>query len=142
MSAISELTDRLRLYAIRSELTYPYWSRAMKQAADTIEELSAKLTIVNMERSSAWYGGGWIPVEERLPEEHDSAFAKLYGTDGWRETMWRKWSDKVLVTVELEDGTRVMRHTRTYDGKWVLGEGDLSGRVTAWMPLPAPYKED
>lgn len=79
--------------------------------------------------------GQWIPVEERLPEEHDSAFAKLYGTDEWREAMWRQWSDKVLVTVEFEDGVRVMRHTRTYDGKW-----DLSGRVTAWMPLPSPYR--
>ena len=26
---------------------------------------------------------GWISVEERLPEEHDSLFAKYYGTPGW-----------------------------------------------------------
>lgn len=27
---------------------------------------------------------GWIPVSERLPEEHDSIFAKFKGTDNWK----------------------------------------------------------
>ena len=32
---------------------------------------------------------GWISAEERLPEEHDSLFAKYYGTPGWRSGMFR-----------------------------------------------------
>ena len=39
-----------------------------REAADTIETLSAKLHAANMERSSAHYHGGWIPVSERTPE--------------------------------------------------------------------------
>lgn len=31
--------------------------------------------------------GEWIPVSERLPEEHDSIFAKLYGTDKWSDAL-------------------------------------------------------
>lgn len=27
---------------------------------------------------------GWILVSERLPEEHDSIFAKFKGTDNWK----------------------------------------------------------
>ena len=33
---------------------------------------------------------GWIPVSERLPEEHDSIFAKFKGTDNWKRGMFEK----------------------------------------------------
>ena len=32
----------------------------------------------------------WIPVSERLPEEHDSIFAKFKGTDNWKRGMFEK----------------------------------------------------
>lgn len=38
-------------------------------AADTIEALYAKLQAANMERSTAYYNGGWIPVSVRQPEQ-------------------------------------------------------------------------
>ena len=31
---------------------------------------------------------GWILVEEKMPPEHDSIFAKLKGTDRWRKPMF------------------------------------------------------
>lgn len=62
--------------------------------------------------------GEWIPVSERLPEEHDSIFAKLYGTDKWSDALWRTQSKEVLVTLEYEDGIRTVKSSHTTDGKW------------------------
>ena len=63
---------------------------------------------------------GWIPVEDRLPEEHDSIFAKFKGTSKWNGAMWEKQSDEVNVTYELEDGTRKATTSYTLDGVWKL----------------------
>lgn len=60
---------------------------------------------------------GWIPVSERLPED---------------ERM-------VLVTCQTKKGIRSTNRAY-YDGKFWHGSGSMSG-VTAWQPLPEPYKE-
>ena len=88
--------------------------------------------------------GEWIPVTERLPEEHDSAFAKLYGTDRWGNNLWRARSEEVLVTLEYEDGIRTVKSSHTTDGKWwIEKETTLSKfKVIAWMPMPEPMKEE
>lgn len=85
----------------------------------------------------------WIPVSERLSDEHDSIFAKLYGTDKWNDTLWRTKSKEVLVTIEYEDGTRIVKSSHTNDGKWSIEKGTTLSKfkVIAWMPLPKPYKE-
>lgn len=41
--------------------------KTFREAADTIEELSAKLADVNMERSTAYYNDGWIPCSMLPP---------------------------------------------------------------------------
>lgn len=64
------------------------------------------------------YNGGWIPVDERLPED---------------ERM-------VLVTCQTKKGIRSTNRAY-YDGMFWHGSGSMSG-VTAWQPLPEPYKED
>ena len=73
-----------------------------------------------------WFDAGeWIPVSERLPEEYKY----------------------VLVTVNekhnktIPDGV-VMIGCYTYEQGWILnGYIDLVNlNVTAWMPLPEPYK--
>ena len=69
---------------------------------------------------------GWIPVSEELPEEYKY----------------------VLVTVNekhnktIPDGV-VMIGCYTYEQGWILnGYIDLVNlNVTAWLPLPEPYKE-
>lgn len=53
----------------------------------------------------------WIPVTEKMPEEHNSIFAKWKGTEHWSNAMFEKRSDEVLVTVEYPDGTRVTEAT-------------------------------
>lgn len=86
----------------------------------------------------------WIPVSERLPEEHDSIFAKLYGTDKWNDALWRTKSKEVLVTIEYEDGTRIVKSSHTTDGKWLIEKKTTLSKfkVVAWMPLPKPMKEE
>lgn len=84
---------------------------------------------------------GWILVEDGLPEEHDSIFAKFKGTDMWNNAMFEKVSDEVNVTIELEDGTRKTTTSHTLDGKWkVEKECVVNKKVIAWRPLPKPYK--
>ena len=85
----------------------------------------------------------WIPVSEKLPEEHDSIFAKLYGTDKWDSNLWRTRSKEVLVTIEYENGARTVESSHTTDGKWwIEKETTLSKfKVIAWMEMPEPYKE-
>lgn len=60
---------------------------------------------------------GWIPVSERLPE------------------------DERMVLVTCQTKKRIRSTNRAYyDGKFWHGSGSMSG-VTAWQPLPEPYKE-
>lgn len=84
---------------------------------------------------------GWISVDERLPEEHDSIFKERKGTDKWIDAMFEKTSDEVIVTVEYENGERRTKITRTIDGEWNTGQSIVPFKVIAWQPLPAPYKE-
>lgn len=85
--------------------------------------------------------GEWIPISERLPEEHDSIFAKLYGTDKWDSNLWRTVSNRVIVTVKRDDGTRFVKESHTRDGEWADEKKCIDCKVIAWMPMPEPYKE-
>ena len=81
------------------------------------EAIEAVIEVIqNMEDGKK--DNGWIPVEERLPED---------------ERM-------VLVTCQTKKGIRSTNRAY-YDGKFWHGSGSMSG-VTAWQPLPEPYKED
>jgi hypothetical protein len=84
--------------------------------------------------------GEWIAVSERLPEEHDSIFAKIKGTENWHEAMFEKVSDEVNATVEFEDGTRTTQTLKTLDGVWKVNRYPKC-KVIAWQPLPEPFKE-
>ena len=84
----------------------------------------------------------WIPVSERLPEEHDSIFAKFKGTDNWKRGMFEKTSKYVIATVVFDDGTVLVEQAHTADGIWGTDKKVLGGTVVAWMDYPEPYKED
>nr|DAM77805.1 MAG TPA: Protein of unknown function (DUF551) [Caudoviricetes sp.]DAQ49364.1 MAG TPA: Protein of unknown function (DUF551) [Caudoviricetes sp.] len=85
---------------------------------------------------------GWIPVSQRLPEEHDSIFAKFKGTDNWKRGMFEKTSKYVIATVAFDDGTVLVEQAHTTDGIWRTDKKVLGGTVVAWMDYPEPYKED
>ena len=111
MSLISKQIDELRAYAKerKGEL-----AKMITDAADTIEELSTKLSASNMERSSQYYHGGWIPCSERLPEK----------------------SSTYLATVDYGEYGKASGQRFFYGG--CLGWNDDA--VVAWMPLPEPYR--
>lgn len=83
----------------------------------------------------------WILCSERMPEEHDSIFSKLYGTEKWRNAMFRRSSRTVIITVEHKDGTRQTAPCHTIDGEWNQSMKGM-GKVLAWMPLPECYRGD
>ena len=83
----------------------------------------------------------WIPVSERLPEEHDSIFKKFKGTSKWNPVMFEKTSKYVIATVEYIDGTRLTTRAHTTDGIWKADNSLMTGKVVAWMPMPEPYRE-
>ena len=84
----------------------------------------------------------WIPVSERLPEEYDSIFAKLKGTDNWKRGMFEKTSKYVIATVAFDDGTVLVEQAHTTDGIWRTDNEVLGGTVVAWMDYPEPYREN
>lgn len=86
---------------------------------------------------------GWIPCSERLPEEHDSVFARFKGTDKWNDFMFGKISDIVNVTVIDKIGNSITTYARTVDGMFKCDLLDINKtyRIIAWQPLPEPYKE-
>ncbi len=83
----------------------------------------------------------WILASEKMPEEHDSIFAKFKGTKNWKNGMFETISDTVLVTVHGEDGGTAVVPAHTVSGEW-RGESLLikTYKVVAWMPLPEPYE--
>lgn len=81
----------------------------------------------------------WIPVTERMPEEHEWLGTKRFGTT---------ISDDVYVTFENPKGERFCKHLSFQSGK--LSGFDQStidafykgSKPIAWMPLPEPYQAE
>lgn len=117
---ISEQVNELRKY---SELCLQYGNERrakelLKEAADTIESLSAKLEAANIERSDRYYGGGWITVDENnLPK------GEVLGCNG-------KGSMVVGKIKKVKDGD-----VRVVD---FLGGGLMN--CVSYMLLPEPYR--
>lgn len=89
--------------------------------------------------------GKWISVKDRLPPERDTIFAKFYGTKQWNPNMFQKSSDDVRVVVRFEDGTRMVSHDHTFDGKWRLEAEKMAypkRTVTHWMENPNLPEDD
>lgn len=61
---------------------------------------------------------GWIPVEERMPEE------SLNSVIGWDEERKR------------------CCFVQRWGGRWILGNDIDSVKITAWRPLPEPYRPE
>ena len=78
----------------------------------------------------------WVKCSDRMPEEHNSIFAKLKGTDKWKSAMFEKSSDDVRIVEVFEDGTRRVYHSHTIDGEWDIEKQPIKRTVTHWMPNP------
>ncbi|MBY0758541.1 DUF551 domain-containing protein [Sellimonas caecigallum] len=71
---------------------------------------------------------GWIPVEERLPEEKKSVLVQ-----------WEKYDRHLNVTLTYLD---VMWLEDEEDVVFETINGIPNGRVIAWRPLPEPYQAE
>ena len=80
----------------------------------------------------------WTLCSKKMPPERTSIFAKFKGTDKWRPEMFEKISEKVQVTVESEDGTRMVLVENTLDGEWKFAPW-MKCKAIAWKPLSVPY---
>ena len=78
----------------------------------------------------------WIKCSDEMPEEKETIFAKFKGTDKWKSAMFEKMSDDVRVVLLLEDGSRIVHHSHTIDGKWDIENSPFKRKVTHWMPNP------
>lgn len=111
--SISEQVKELREYSNISLYTRESRARELlKEAADTIEALSAKLT--DMERS-AEDCDGWIPCKERLPDQRDN----------------------YLCTIECSHGHRFRMIGHYNLPGWT--EDNKMQQTIAWQPLPEEY---
>lgn len=132
MSMISEQIDKLEglKEAIEQKkkngdidyLEQYFAKRIIDGAIDTIRTLSEKLHTANMERSSRYYNGGWIPCSERMPEESGKYYIVTAFEGKRMHVTFAKWQAK---SKHFD-----MTGTRAY---W---------RCIAWMPLPEPYREE
>ena len=81
----------------------------------------------------------WILCSERMPEEHETMFAKLKGTDKWNNSMFEKCSVNVNVTSILPDGSRIVEAMHTIDGEWCQTSKIVKRNIIAWRPFPEAY---
>lgn len=96
MSMISEQVKELRKY---SELCLQYCNEKrakelLKEAADTIEFLSAKLAEANMERSDRYYD-----VRKELVEQHNKAFELINKMPLEGNEVWHGYVGGVMQTL-------------------------------------------
>jgi hypothetical protein len=120
--------DECDIFASKSE----HEKLALKIASDCEQTLSALADEIKK--------GGWISVEEAMPEEHDSIFAKFKGTDKWCNSFWEKNSNTVLVVLvnNHDEDNFVVGTGKTIGGEWTTEPMLLKDRmhVAYWMPFP------
>ncbi len=129
MSMISEQVKELRELATETRCLYDDdLHDALIYAADAIEALSAKLAAVNMERSDRYYGGGWIPCKDRLPEDGVDVLV-------WFEYFRYGEYNRLFQTKGI---------SHTFDGKWSGFVNGSSGwnqlKIIAWQPMPEDFR--
>lgn len=135
MSMITELVERLRKNSALLEITFST-AENLREAADVIDELSAKLQVANMERSSQYYNGGWIPISERLPEVNQRVLVTSYGRVCYA----------MMTSADGNSGHPIFRLQDSLNERVVcettVHSEFTTSRIIAWMPLPEPYKAE
>lgn len=122
MSMIENQISALRDLAELQNISYH--KNIINRAADTIETLSVKLAVANMERSEAYYNDGWIPCKDRLPEEKINPITRDFC--------------EYQVTFQSDDVADV-RHYKFGRGHWWNGPQIMDEYVTAWRFPIKPF---
>lgn len=123
MSMLSEQIKELRNYEriFKGDRLDGNLSIIFKEAADTIESLSAKLQAANMEWS-AEDCGGWIRCKERLPETVE--YMKFEPTPYMKRLEIAYMTDTVEYLIGFYDGS-----------KWLDKHHNIIKNVIAWKPF-------
>lgn len=101
---------------------------------DTFENLYKYGELSNIANNS-----DYILCNIQMPEEHETMFAPLKGTQMWKDGMFATMSDDVICTVQYANGKYGTKVLHTADGKW-SNEGLVKYDVIAWQPMPKPYR--
>lgn len=99
-----------------------------------INNFKQKLSVIN-ERNLTQPEPQWIPCSERLPEEY-----------GEYQITWITSASKkrFIGSAEYEITYEWDEYGHRFSGEWLLDDyvkNYPDVKVTAWMPLPQPYKE-
>ena len=118
-------------YILREDALY--MATVHEDCGEPILELIEKIPAADVEPKRRW-----IPVEEGLPQERDTIFARFYGTEKWKPGMFRRISDDVRVVAVFEDGTAMVWHDHTVDGVWSCEKDEINPqrKITHWMENP------
>ena len=78
---------------------------------------------------------GWIPVEERLPEEYGEYLVTIVPLAGY---LWAK-----RIIANFSDLMGIVKKPIFYTGKvGKIDFEDITDMVIAWRPLPEPYRPE
>lgn len=124
---MQELENVLREIESVGNIQFSSYTKPLIAVEDVIKIVRAHLSLENaaeIKRSSR-DNDGWIPVEERLPEEKKSVLVQ-----------WEKYDRHLNVTLTYLD---VMWLEDEEDVVFETINGIPNGRVIAWRPLPEPY---
>lgn len=130
---MSHIRDRLKQYKDKYSDCYKYAGVYVKVIQEMIEQLQDDLEQDEKEN-------GWIPVNERLPEDEKECLVTLEKVYGTPEKLYG-------IANYLKFGDTGYWNERKYGylewDKYSDGHGGTKMyKVIAWMPLPEPYKED
>lgn len=76
---------------------------------------------------------GWIPVEERLPEEYGEYLVTIVPSAGY---LWAK-----RIIANFSDLMGIVKKPIFYTGEvGKIDLEDITDMVIAWRPLPEPYR--
>ena len=104
----------------------------VRGSGDVVKGLSIAKSIIRKHMSGkdtdVPTNDGWIPVEERMPEEKKSVLVQ-----------WEKYDRHLNVTLTYLD---VMWLDDAEEQVFETTNGVPNGKVIAWRPLPEPYRPE
>ena len=133
-------SENEKLTAIKEVLDMPTHNGITKDKILGAFRWLFKRAVEDVEPEKAEEQPRWIPVTERMPEEHDSFCARRKGTDKWKNYMFEKISNTVIVTIRRDSGAYRVTTAHTVDGIWKADVISSSNEIIAWMPLPEPWR--
>lgn len=103
-------------------------------APEQIEELLSRENTLEITRSPR-DNDGWIPVDDRLPEEYGEYLVTIVPSAGY---LWAK-----RIIANFSDLMGIVKKPIFYTGEvGKIDFEDITDMVIAWRPLPEPYRPE